>query len=73
MNIESPLTVKQITDISFTKVDDGIYEVKKDRGNLYNNAKFVGSDGVISMLNNNKTKVLVLDREERRILCKNFK
>lgn len=68
----SPIKTLHEADIVFAKVDDSIYKVRKDRGETYGNAKFVAAVGVISMLNNKKVRVAVLDREERRVLCVNF-
>ncbi|WP_339193837.1 hypothetical protein MKY95_18925 [Paenibacillus sp. FSL P4-0176] len=69
---DSPVEFKRCADIVFSKVDENIYQVKKDRGEHYNNAKFIGHNGVISMLNKGSHKVAILDREERRVLVSNF-
>ncbi|WP_145413440.1 hypothetical protein [Paenibacillus xylanexedens] len=72
MKNDSPTKAMQEAEVVFTKVDDNIYKIRKDRGRVYGSAKFVVAIGVVSMLNNIKTKVAVLNREERRVLCTNF-
>lgn len=72
MKSYSPIKAMHEADVVFVKIDDNIYKIRKDRGKVYNSAKFVAAVGVISMLNNNKAKVAILNREERRVLCANF-